>query len=115
MSKERQLELAIEGSSHVRFPAMEYQKLVKDSNKLRKSIPVLLRDAYFNRLPTKVLWGLEDLRQIISELNRIGNNINQIARKVNVSVMCGWHPVLEEAQADFIKLKDSMYLGYNHK
>ena len=57
MSKTKQLELQIGGSSHVRMSADEYSRIERDSIKSGKSIPELLkREAYFSKPPLKVLF-----------------------------------------------------------
>ena len=61
MSKTKQLELQIGGSSHVRMSADEYSRIERDSIKSGKSIPELLRESYFSKPPLKVLFQKEDL------------------------------------------------------
>ncbi len=50
-------------------------------------------------IPTVVLHP-EGARAIISELKRIGNNINQIARHLNQGSSKGWYTEFEDAAAD---------------
>ncbi len=67
----------------IRFNDEDFERIASDSLSSRKSIPQLLKDAYFNRMPTRVLLGAEGERQFFAEIKRIGNNINQIARHLN--------------------------------
>ena len=81
--------------ANVRFSLKEYEKISKEANSQRTSIPKLLKNAYFSRLPTKVLMSHSDLEQVRADLNRIGNNINQVARKLNAGFMAGWSDTLD--------------------
>ena len=112
MSKE-QLELNLGGASHVRFSPQEYRKVLKDSKEKNKTIPALLKDSYFGRLPEKVAFKDTHVNEIRKDLNRIGNNLNQIARKLNSGFMHGWHPIIDEAKKEFNRIKDAIQLGYN--
>lgn len=67
----------------IRFSEDEQNRLDTESLILGKSIPTLLRDSYFNRLPTKPLIDNEGTKSILAQLGRIGNNINQLAKNSN--------------------------------
>jgi GTP1/Obg family GTP-binding protein len=47
------------------------------------SMPSLLRDSFFKRLPVKLLFGHEETKKVLAELRRIGNNVNQLAKHAN--------------------------------
>lgn len=116
MSKTKQLELQIGGSSHVRMSASEYSRIERDSIKSGKSIPELLREAYFSKSPLKVLFQKEDLITLRKDLNKIGNNINQVARKLNSGIMHGWNNTLELVLEQFETLTNQIHYGYGvHK
>jgi hypothetical protein len=112
MSKEEQLKFSIGGRTNVRFTSIEYKQVKKDSSKLCKSIPTLLRDAYFNRLPTKVLVNQKDLDILRKDMNRIGNNLNQVAKKLNSGFMHGWSDTLDKVLEEFKKLNRLIYHGH---
>jgi hypothetical protein len=99
----------------VRFSQEEYSEVKDESEKLRKTIPTLLKDSYFGRLPTKVLISREELTEIRKDLNRIGNNINQVAKKLNSGLMQGWHPIIEEVKDEFVHLQRTLHFGYIDK
>lgn len=67
----------------VKFSEEDFERIRLDAFTKKKSVPQLLRDAYFSRLPTKVLFNPDTERQLFTELKRIGNNINQIAKHLN--------------------------------
>ncbi len=116
MSKEEQLELDLGGRANVRFSPSEYKQVQKDSSKLSKTVPTLLRDAYFNRLPTKVLVTQKDLETLRKDINRIGNNLNQVAKKVNSGFMHGWSDTLDKVLEEFKTLNSLIYYGHGvHK
>jgi hypothetical protein len=46
----------------------------------------------FKRKPVRVLLDATDRRVVFSELRRIGNNVNQIAKRMNSGFFEGWHP-----------------------
>lgn len=54
------------------------------------------------------------LRQILGQLGRVGNNINQIARSINYGDPCDL-PELKAALKDYMAIRDAIYdaLGKN--
>jgi hypothetical protein len=73
-------------SSHVRFTDQELAQIEKDVRVRGRSIPTLLKEAYFEGRPTAVLMTQEEQQSVMTELLRQGNNLNQIARKVNAGI-----------------------------
>ena len=50
------------------------------------------------------------LRQVLGHLGRVGNNLNQIARRLNEGVAAHTQlPELAEALADFARMRDALY------
>lgn len=70
-------------ASYVRFNPDEFERIEKDHLKRNQSIPELLKEAYFGKPPVAILMTQEEQKSWIRELNQMGNNLNQIARKVN--------------------------------
>lgn len=69
---------------HCVLKKIEYEKLKKDAQKCGLS-----RSAYLRRLILKKdikARPPEELKKLYTEINRIGNNINQIARSVNAGI-----------------------------
>ena len=68
----------------VRFHSEQLNRLIRDTSLFGKSIPELLRTAYFKGPLKSPLMAKSDQLAILVALNRIGNNINQIARQANM-------------------------------
>ena len=99
-------------STHVRFTEKEYKKIENESRRLELSIPKLLKDAYFKRAPTKVLMGKKEVDIFRKDLNRIGNNLNQVARNINSGLLAGWCDSLDKILDEFRTLNNLIRLGY---
>jgi hypothetical protein len=91
-------------SSHVRFGDEEYCKIEEDSINTGKSIPSLLKERYFSGPRPLPLFSKSDLEKLVTELGRIGNNMNQIARRVNSGIRAGFAGEFEDAQRSFNQL-----------
>lgn len=79
-------------SSHVRFTEIEYRRIAKMKSLLGLSIPDILKQNTFKRMDLeRPLFAKEDAERIITEIKRIGNNLNQIARKINSGLSAGWN------------------------
>ena len=77
--------------SCVKFTPAEYREISDDARSEGKSIPVLLKNAYFKRIRTTILMKPDDEARWFKELRYWGKNLNQIAKVVNCGVMNGWH------------------------
>jgi hypothetical protein len=96
------------GRSHVRFSEKEWEKIEKDRIETKRSIPHLLKATYFNSGGVKVLINNINARSLIGHIGKIGNNINQIARKVNT----GNQPMKDELEEINKQLRQILhYLG----
>lgn len=67
-------------SSCVRFSKEEYFNLVRDQAITGKSIPWLLKTAYFKQRIAPPALDLETRKSIRREFANIGNNLNQLTR-----------------------------------
>ena len=112
MKGKNQLELALGGSTCVRMNAKEYERIRKESQSTGKSVPELLREAYFSSAPRKVLMNREDVVTLRKDLSRIGNNINQVAKKVNSGLLSGWNNTLDLVLVQFETLTRQIHYGY---
>ncbi len=84
---------------YVRLTPQEHDKLVKDVLKAGKSAPALLKRAYFEKNPMIILMADPDRDHFIAQINRIGNNVNQIARHLNSGFAFGFQNELETIRA----------------
>lgn len=69
---------------HMRLNASEKERLEKESRAIGKTRSEAMREVYFGSSPRSVLISAPQFEKIISELKRIGNNINQLAHKANI-------------------------------
>ena len=88
-------------SSHVRFNEDEFARIEEDSANTGKSIPTLLKEKYFGGPRPLPLISKEDLKRHFGELGRIGNNMNQLARRLNSGIREGFVEELREIQRLF--------------
>lgn len=113
---DKKIKLTVGSSSHVRMSPKEYKRIKRDSELSRKSIPELLRESYFSKPPGKVLVNKNDLEILRKDLSRIGNNLNQIAKRVNAGLMHGWSDTLDLVLEQFKTLTNQIHYGYGlHK
>ena len=116
MKQNKKPELNTRNVFYVRVSPSERKQILKKSKELGQSAPKLLRESYFGKSPTKVLFKQNDLIILRKDLNRIGNNLNQIARKLNSGLMEGWSNALESVADQLETLTDQFYYGYGiHK
>jgi hypothetical protein len=66
-----------------RLSIEEWEMLARDEMLLRWEKATILREAYTSRPAVIVLMDKEGEKKFLSEFNRIGNNINQLAKKAN--------------------------------
>ena len=78
-------------ASCVKFSADEYEKINADANLAGITIPMLLKTAYFSGRRVRILMDKENQKDWYRELRHWGNNLNQLARKVNAGLMTGWY------------------------
>lgn len=112
MKENTKLKLTYGGRSHVRFSSSEYEQIKKNSKESGKSVPELLRNSYFGKLPIKVLVKENDLDVLRKDLNRIRNNLNQISRIINAGLMKGWNNTLDLVLEQFKILTSQIHYGY---
>lgn len=68
----------------MRLNASEKERLEKESKAIGKTKSEAVREVYFGQSPRSVLMSLPQFERIMSELKRIGNNVNQLAYKANM-------------------------------
>ena len=112
MSENKKSKLTSGGRCCVRMSPSEYRRITKESEASGHSIPELLRESYFKQPPRKVLMSKNDIDLFRKDLNRIGNNLNQIARKLNAGLLEGWSDKLDLILEEFKTLTNQVYYGY---
>lgn len=102
-------------SSHVRLTTDEYERITNESKITGKSIPSLLKETFFRGQVLSPLMTKEDQKVVVVQLSRIGNNINQIARKVNSGILQGFNDEIQEVQRLFSLLLTFLTSTYGDK
>ena len=85
----------------VRFSEEEYDRLRVEQYITGDSIPTQLKTAYFKGPRCSPVMNIEEQRGLLTELRRIGNNINQIAKYLNSGFREGWND-------EFIQIRDGI-------
>lgn len=87
-------------STHVRLSEKEFLRISNDSQLIGESIPWLLKRAYFKGPIVNPLMDKDSAVGLMKELNRIGTNINQIAKHLNSGFREGWNQNFVSVQED---------------
>lgn len=90
----------------VKLSLKDYLSIKTLSQRLGKSVPSLLRECFFNGTDRRPLMDNESAKKFLVEINRIGNNINQIAKKVNSGIQYGWSMHLEQCVYELTKMRE---------
>jgi hypothetical protein len=91
--------------THIRFSEVEYNQLLNDSEVYGETVPNLMKAVYFRKKLLQPVMNREDALQVLTALNRIGNNANQIARQLNSGFRQGFNQVVEELRNDIQSMK----------
>jgi hypothetical protein len=97
--------------SHLRFSVEEYARLVEDAKVYGDSIPNLIKSVYFNKKLPQPAMSKDDADRVLAALNRIGNNVNQIARQLNAGFREGFAPQVAE-MAEALRAIKTFVLGF---
>ena len=92
---------------YVRVTQMEYMRVLKMVSATGKNPQELFRRALLDRMDLeKPIYLLlpEQAIEFGIELKRQGNNINQIAHKMNSGLMTGWSQALAGINAGYVRL-----------
>ena len=92
-------------ASCVSFSENEYRRITNKANRLGKSIPSILKKSHFRKKPVTPVFSFDDAKKLISALARIGNNLNQIARKINSGFAEGYNDHLRSVSEEIRVLK----------
>ena len=98
--------------ANVRFTPEQYERLKNEALILGITIPDLLKHAYFRKDPITVLMNHSDRKAVFHELCRIGNYVNQVARRVNTGLQEGWYKEFAEAIQILSNLEKYLVGGY---
>ena len=82
--------------TNVRFSEQEFELICKDAANMGETVPSLLKKAYFSRESDGPRFSHDDARRLTMSLNRIGNNLNQITKKINSGFREGFASGVQE-------------------
>jgi hypothetical protein len=80
----------------VRFTDAEFERLTEEAKLSGLSIPALLKKSHFGKRKLQLLLGEVERHFFCTEVRRISNNANQIAKRVNSGVFEGWYKEFQE-------------------
>jgi MinD superfamily P-loop ATPase len=81
----------------VRFTAQDHEQILKKAEQFNVSVSVMLnRLGMEKQIPTAAV--AENMLRIIYQLDRIGNNLNQISRHLSASRKHGWTASITEKE-----------------
>lgn len=99
---------------YIRFSPEEYEKLLDDEKKTRLGAQDLLKRAYFGGGGIALLMTDEDRDRLMTELSRIGANVNQIAKKVNSGFREGFNQEIVEVRTHLTMILTWLTAKYSH-
>ncbi len=89
---------------YVRFSEEEFKELEQICLLRQQKMQDFIKSVVFKEENNRPLMGKESVLKVINELNRIGNNFNQIARRVNSGIKHGWVSSFETCADDISKM-----------
>jgi hypothetical protein len=80
----------------VRFTDAEFERIKEEAKLSGLSLPLLLKKSHFAKKKLQLLFSETERHLVCKELRAVGNNVNQIARRVNSGALEGWHKEFQE-------------------
>ena len=97
-------------ASCVYFTEDQYTEIHSDSVASGLSVPHLLKNAYFPNRRVRILMPKEEQERWIKELRHWGNNLNQLAKRVNAGFLKDWYPEFSLIKSSIDRV-EKMVLG----
>lgn len=90
----------------VRVTHDDLKRLEKMSSTSGKTIPEILRKNTLSRKELEQpLLTREQANEILVALSRIGNNLNQISKRINSGLMSGWNQAFNGLYREWLDMK----------
>lgn len=100
---------------YVRMTDSEYKRLQKMMATTGLKAPELFRKALFSRTDLeRPLMPPEDVHQLKVEMNRQGNNINQMTRQMNQDARIGWSASFDHFTRDYARMRTLILRNRGH-
>jgi len=101
--------------AHIRLSETEYKQAENLSRTLGRSIPQLFKSALFEGPIPSPLLSNDDAKSLMGQLQRIGNNVNQIAKHLNSGIREGFHKELNDVNEQIKVLRQYISGVYGHR
>lgn len=85
-------------SCFIRLTPEQHAKIREDEKRSGRSVPELFKNAYFGGGRVVILMSDEDKGTLFTQINRIGSNVNQIAKKLNTGIIFGFDQELTQVR-----------------
>ena len=89
---------------YIRFSPDEYEQVLMDEERTGKGIQELLKKAYFGNGRVVLLMTDQETSEMMAQIMRIGNNMNQVARKLNSGFGGDYNQEIVDARSMLTKL-----------
>jgi hypothetical protein len=93
-------------SAYVRFNESEWKEISDISRETGKGRAELLKEKFFSKKIKRALMHVAVARSILVALSRIGNNVNQIANRLNTSGLFRCDEILIEIRNELRQIRE---------
>lgn len=93
----------------------ELERLQKESNIHGASLSELAKNIALKRLPTTILLTNQDAKSIMLQLQKIGTNVNQMAKHLNSGIREGFHEGINQAVEQLKVIRQYISGAYGHR
>jgi hypothetical protein len=101
---------------YVRLTEEEYKRIQTMVASIGITAPEIFRRALFDTINfVQPLFSKQDTKEIMTELSRQGNNINQIAKKVNSGFATGWDQSFNNMVRAYMDLRHFIASSYGSR
>ena len=99
----------------VRFSEKEHQQINKDSQVTGKSIPTLLKKAYFSYRRPRILMTHEERIELFRELRHWRECLIQLGERVNTGFFEGWYPEFQAISQSLVSIERRVLSVYGRR
>ena len=102
------LKKANRNAVYLRFTDDEIAELKTASEERGEKIQSILKRAFFNGEVKRPIMNTKNSTMVVTELKRIGNNINQIAKHLNSGFRSGWNDSVERCSNELTEIRRAL-------
>jgi negative regulator of replication initiation len=101
---------------YIRLSEDEYNRIQTMVETIGITAPEIFRRALLDTINfVQPLFSKQDTQQIMTELSRQGNNINQIAKRVNSGLLTGWDQSFNNMVRAYMDLRHLIASSYGSR